>query len=106
MTVPVLPEAQLRFDALLRAVEENQYDAFIAPGNPTFQKGITRETFASVSGKVAPLLKAGYEVLYLGQMEKAGHDIYLWRIKYADSGDDTLAHLALREGLVGGFWLT
>lgn len=92
-------------DKLLKAVEANDYDSFVADGNDVFKAGITKPMLEGVSGQLATRLKKGYACSSLGELTQQGCRVLLWKLKYKDGGDDTLAKLALKDGKVAGFWL-
>jgi hypothetical protein len=90
---------------LLDAVEEGDYDRFVADGNAGFKAGITKQMLEGVSGQLAPRMRKGYHPVYLGQLKQQGCKVYLWKLVFKGGGDDTLAKLVLKEGKVAGFWL-
>jgi hypothetical protein len=92
-------------EKLLKAVEDNDYNSFVADGNDAFKAGITKQLLQGVSGLFAPRLKKGYECSYLGQLKQQGHTVLLWKITFKDGGDDTLAKLGMKDEKVAGFWL-
>ncbi|WP_051470255.1 hypothetical protein [Fischerella sp. PCC 9605] len=97
---------QTAFTNLMAAIEENNYDNFVAAGNAAFKEGITRQMFTRVSAELAPRMKKGYEAVFLGELRQQGYRVYLWKLTFKDGGDDLLAKLSLKDGKVGGFWLT
>lgn len=92
-------------DKLLKAVEANDYDSFMADGTDGFKAGLTKQMLKGVSGQLAPRMKKGYTCQYLGELKQQGYQILLWKLTYADGGDDTLAKLVLQDKKVAGFWL-
>jgi hypothetical protein len=92
-------------DKLLKAVEANDYDSFVADGTDAVKAAMTKQKLEGVSSLVAPRLKKGYESLYLGELKQQGCQVLLWKLKFKDGGDDILAKLVLKDGKVAGFWL-
>ena len=92
-------------DKLLRAVEANDYDSFVADANDVFKAALTKPMLQGVSGQLAPRLKKGYACSYLGELTQQGCQVLLWKLTYKDGGDDTLAKLVLKDGKVAAFWL-
>lgn len=90
---------------LLKAVEANDYDNFVADGNEAFKAGMTKQMLEGVSGQLSPRLKKGYACSYLGELHQQGCQVLLWKMVYQDEGDQTLAKLVLKDGKVAGFWL-
>ena len=92
-------------DKLLKAVEMNDYDSFVADGSDAFKAGMTKQMLQGVSGQLSARMKKGYTCLYLGELNQQGYKVLLWKIAYKDGGDDTLTRLVLKDGKVTGFWL-
>ena len=72
---------------------------------PEVKAGLTKQMLEGVSVQVAPHMKKGYEVAYLGNLTQAGCEVHLWKVTYQDGHDDTLARLVLKGRNVAGFWL-
>src|SRR5436189_1690646 len=92
-------------DKLLKSVEANDYDGFVADGSDAFRAGITKPMLQGVSGQLSPRMKKGYACSYLGDLTQQGCRVLLWKLTYRDGADDTLAKLVLKDGKVAGFWL-
>ena len=90
---------------LLRAIEANDYDSFVADGTPEVKASLTKQMLEGVSAQMAPRMKKGYSKTYLGELKQGGCRVYLWKLAYKAGGDDTLARLTLRSGKVAGFLL-
>lgn len=101
------PEEEVRpvLDKLLKAVEANDYESFVADGTDAVKAGLTKQMLEGVSNQIAPRMKKGYTCSYLGELKQQGCQVYLWKLAYKDGGDDTLAKLVLKDGKVAGFWL-
>ena len=89
-------------DKLLKAVEANDYQGFVADGTDAFKTGITKQIFEGVSKQMIPRMKKGYNVVYLGDMKQQGCSVYLWKLVYKDGENDTLAKLVLSGDKVAG----
>lgn len=92
-------------DKLLKAIEANDYDSFVADGADVFKAALTKQMFQGVSGQFSPRLKKGYTISYLGELKQQGCQVLLWKLSYNDGGDDTLVKLVLKDGKVVGFLL-
>jgi RNA polymerase sigma factor (sigma-70 family) len=103
IAVPASPD-QIQTTKLITAIQNDDYDAFIADGNSGF-KGITKEQFDAVSAQISSRLKAGYSLVYFGEMKKLNYHVTVWKVSYKDGGDDDLAELSVQDGKVGGFWI-
>ncbi|MBV9850272.1 MAG: hypothetical protein JO250_11405 [Armatimonadetes bacterium] len=91
--------------SLLVALKNDDYKAFVADGEAPFKAVLTKPMLAEVSAQAAPRLKRGYQVTYLGALNQKGYQVYLWKLIYADGGDDSLVSLSLRAGKIGGFFI-
>ena len=92
-------------DRLLKALEANDYDSFVADGTAEVKAALTKQMLEGVSAQMAPRMKKGYDATYLGELKQSGCKVYLWKLTYKDGGDDTLARLSLKDGKVAGFLL-
>jgi hypothetical protein len=92
-------------ETLLVAIQSGDYERFMAPANATFRSGITKDKFVAISQQLAPRLKKGYETIYLGKLDQFSYDVYLWKLRFSDGGDDHLVKLSTKNGKVGGFWI-
>ena len=101
------PDEEVRpvLDKLLKAVEMNDYNSFVADGADAVKAGLTKQMLEGVSNQLAPRLKKGYMCSYLGELKQQGCKVYLWKLVYKDGEDDTLAKMVLKDGKVAGFWL-
>jgi RNA polymerase sigma factor (sigma-70 family) len=100
---PASPD-QIQTTNLLQAAQNDDYDAFMADANALF-KQLPKEQFDAVSAQVAPRLKAGYTLVYLGDLKQLGYHVTVWKISFKDGGDDFLAETSMKDGKVGGFWI-
>ena len=91
---------------LVAALAHGDYPRFIAYGDAQFRQ-MKKEQFDAMAGPVAPSLKAGYELTYLGQLNKKKENFHvtLWRMVFRDGSDDALVSVGTKDGKVGGFWI-
>jgi hypothetical protein len=100
------PEAENTLKCLLAAAQAEDYDAFIGHGTHRFQQGISKEMFDTVSRQVANRLKAGHSTEFLTEINQCDHRVFLWKLSFADAGNQFIARLALAtDGKVAGFML-
>ena len=59
-------------DKLLKAVEANDYDSFVADASDVFKAALTKPMLQGVSGQLAPRLKNGVRVLVPWRVDAAG----------------------------------
>jgi len=88
---------------LLGAIQNSDYDSFVADGTEAFH-GITKSQFSSVASVLGPKLKSA-QVTFLGELSQHGFRVTLWKLSFADGSDDALATLSVKEGKVGGYWI-
>ncbi len=100
---PALPDTMMT--KLMKAVEENDYAAFVEDGIPEFKAGVTPQILEGVSLQIAARMKEGYTCTYLTEMKQREFNVYLWKVTFMDGGDDALVKLVVRDDLVAGFWI-
>jgi len=101
----IVKSERMILNNLLGAVEANDYAAFLTDASPEVKAGITKQMLEGVSAQVAPHMKQGYEVVYLGSLAQQGCEVFLWKLTYREKRDETLAKLVIKDGQVAGFWL-
>jgi len=92
-------------EKLLKAVQTNDYDSFVADGTAAVKSGITKQMVEGLSAQLSPRMKQGYEIAFLGDLKQQGCQVRLWKLTFKDGGDDILAKLVLKDDKVAGFWL-
>src|SRR5947207_2082367 len=83
------------FDTLLAATTADDYDQFVSVADAPFRRSITPATFHAVSKALAPRMQRGYTTTYLGKLRQDGAQVSLWRLEFADGGDDRLARMSM-----------
>ena len=99
------PEARHLLSSLLSAVAAEDYQQFSALGTKDFQAGIPEAEFDRVTDAMTERVEQGYEADYLTHLNQQGYRVEIWKISFADGGDDTLARLVVFEGKAAGFLL-
>ena len=94
------------FNTLLAATAADDFDQFVSVADDTFRRGITPTAFHSVSKSLAPRMQRGCTPTYLGQFQQNGAQVSLWRLAFADGGDDRLARMSMSQERVNGFLIT
>ena len=92
------------FQRLLAAQLKKDYDAFIADGTDQIKAALSKTQFEAAANLVGARLKVGYDSTLLGELNQKGYTVYLYRLRFKDSGDDMLATLSLKDGKVGGIY--
>ena len=98
--------AQRCFDTLLSATAANDYKQFVSVADDTFRRSITPKDFQSISQSLAPRMKAGFTPTYLGKLRQEGTEVSMWRLTFADGGDDRLVRMSLAQDRVNGCLIT
>ena len=96
---------QAALSQLMKAVSDNDYDAFLSNGTPEFKKNVSKQAFDSVTGQLGLLIRAGYTTEYVSKLYQRGVIVHLWKISYVNSKENSLAKLIMTDGKVAGFWL-
>jgi hypothetical protein len=92
-------------DTMLKAIEENDYDSFVADTSASYKATLTKQIVAGISEQLAPRMKKGYNVTFLTELKQRGQKAYLWKLIFKDGGDDWSAKVWLKDGKVSGFLL-
>ena len=98
---PVL--VQTNFDVMIKAVKDGVYGSFVSAGSEDFKTKYVQDSFNIVKDISAPRLAQGYEAIYPSSLNLKGYTVFLWKLTYADAGDDSLVSLSVENGFVIGF---
>ena len=93
-------------DTLLAATAEGDYERFVSVGDERFRGGIGPEMFRRVSRSLGPRMRKGFTPTFLGELRQGGSVVSLWRLGFADGGDDRLVRMSLASGRVRGALVT
>jgi hypothetical protein len=93
------------FKNLMAATISNNYDGFIAESDATMKAALTKRMLQRVSKELEPRTRQGYDARYLGELNRKGYKVHLWRLIFKDGGDDVLATLSVKDGKAGNFLL-
>lgn len=104
----VEPDAatQRCLDTVLAAAQASDYDQFVSVADDGFRRVITPTAFDSISRILSPRMQGGFTPTYLGEFRQKGGQVSLWRLAFADGGDDRLARLSMSGARVSGFLIT
>ena len=92
------------FHHIIDAQVHKDYDAFIANGTLELKAALTKTQFDATSDLMNPRLKGGYEINPLGELNQRGFQVYLYRLRFKDGGDDILGTMSLKDGQVAGIY--
>jgi hypothetical protein len=93
-------QARVLFDQLLAATDAKDYDAFVANADETLRGALAKSQFDAVSDMMTR--HGSHTVTFLGELNKPGYEIYLYRVHYQD--EDVLGTMALKDGKVAGIY--
>ena len=46
----------------------------------------------------------GYDITFLGELNQHGYQVFLYRLRFKDGGDDILGTMSLKDDKVGGIY--
>ena len=91
---------------MMSAIESGTFEKFIEDGDAGW-KGLRKAAFDNIASQIGPRLKTGYELRYLGELQKKrGNETTqttLWRLIFASGADDMLVTMDVTNGKVSGF---
>ncbi|HEX8465252.1 MAG TPA: hypothetical protein VF627_11600 [Abditibacterium sp.] len=90
---------------LMGALEDDSYTMFMAPMAEQVKAALPKPTFEKVVAMMAPRIKAGYKTAFIDGVKRPGAATYLWKLKFADGGDDMIALLTITDGKAATFLL-
>jgi hypothetical protein len=91
---------------ILNATASGNYELFTTVGDSNYKAGITQQMFEGVSEQLAPRMAPGYSTTYLGQLKQGIYKIYLWKLSFADDGDEFVTRMTLNGDQVAGILIT
>lgn len=97
--------AEKTLDELLRAIKAGDREAFVVNATDQVKQGMTQQIMAALEAQLGKRLKQGYQATHLCQLNQSGYHVHLWKSTFADSGDDVVFRLAIKDGKVAGFFL-
>ena len=105
---PLQPDAltQRCFDTLLAATAAGDYEQFVTVSGEGLRLSISPTVFHAVSQSLAPRMQPGYTTTYLGTLRQGSSQVSLWRLAFADGGDDRLLRMSVAQERVDGFMIT
>lgn len=105
-STPGLSDAQSLAEELLAAVENNDYDAFVAKGSPSFRAAVDRARLDTANAALRGRLSHGRHASQLGNVHRRHTVDWFFKIEFGDGGDDALCTLAMDGWQVAGFLVT
>ncbi|HEX7599719.1 MAG TPA: hypothetical protein VF518_15990, partial [Polyangia bacterium] len=87
---------------LLLAVQNNDYDAFVAKGGASFKAGVRPAGFHGLSEWMGERLAHGHQPSLLGSVRRTETVDWFFKVEFADGADDALVSLAMDGWQVAG----
>jgi hypothetical protein len=97
-------DARSLFAELLQAIQTNVYDDFVAKGAASFKAAVGTGLFHTISVDLGVRLAAGYQTTSLGSLRRGKTMWWLFRLEFADGGDDVLLSMATDAWQLVGFF--
>jgi RNA polymerase sigma-70 factor (ECF subfamily) len=90
---------------LLQAIQANAYDDFVAKGSAGFKAAVQPTMLRGLSTNLGAHLAVGFQSTLLGSLRRSGGTLWLFRLEFADGGDDALVRMFTDGWQVAGFFI-
>jgi hypothetical protein len=97
-------EAEKIFNSLVAAQTAKDYDAFVADADDNLKAALTKTQFDASSNLMIKRTSGGYDTTFLGELNQHGYQVFLYRLRFKDGGDDILGTMSLKDDKVGGIY--
>ena len=97
-------QAEKIFKNLLAAQTAKDYDAFVADADDALKAALTKTQFDAAANIMTKRTSGGYEITFLGELNQRGYQVFLYRLRFKDGGDDILGTMSLKDDKVGGIY--
>jgi hypothetical protein len=97
-------QAEKIFNALLAAQTAKDYDAFLADADDNLKAALTKTQFEASSNLMIKRTRGGFDTAFLGELNQHGYQVFLYRLRFKDGGDDMLGTMSLKADKVGGIY--
>jgi hypothetical protein len=97
-------QAEKIFKSLIAAQTAKDYDAFVADADDNLKAALTKTQFDAASNFMNKRTTGGYDTTFLGELNQHGYQVFLYRLRFKDGGDDILSTMSLKENKVGGIF--
>jgi hypothetical protein len=97
-------QADKIFKRLIAAQTAKDYEAFVADANDNLKAALTKTQFDASSNIMNQRTQGGYDITFLGELNQHGYQVFLYRLRFKDGGDDMLGTMSLEDDKVGGIY--
>jgi hypothetical protein len=102
---PGQADASSLLTELLKAIQDNAYDDFVAKGSARFKAAVQPSGLRGLSTNLGARLASGFRPTLLGSLRKPKGTLWLFRLEFADGGDDALVSMTMDGWQVAGFFI-
>jgi hypothetical protein len=97
-------QAEKIFKNLIAAQTMKDYDAFVADADDNLKAVLTKTQFDASSNFMIKRTSGGYDTTFLGELNQHDYQVFLYRLRFNDGGDDILGTMSLKHDKVGGIY--
>lgn len=97
-------KAEIIFKKLLAAQTAKDYDAFVADADDNLKAALSKTQFDAASNFMSKRTSGGYDTTFLGELNLRGCQVFLYRLRFTDGGDDILGTMSLKDDKVAGIY--
>src|SRR5471032_2980516 len=90
-------QAEKMFKRLIAAQTAKDYSAFVADADDNLKAALTKTQFEASSNLMNKRTSGGYETTALGELNQHGYQVFLYRLRFKDGGDDMLGTMSLKN---------
>jgi hypothetical protein len=94
--------ADMRFNMLLDAKLFSRANDGLAWTHDETEQELAEKCLTRLSSQLAPRMKEGYDIAYFGNLKQMEYEIYLWKLSFADGGDEFVARMTVNRDKVAG----
>jgi outer membrane lipoprotein-sorting protein len=95
-------QADQIFQRMLAAQKAHDYAAFVADADDNLKAALSQTQFDAAANLLSKRFEGGYEVTFLGELNQKGYQVFLYRLRMKDGGDDLLGTMSIKYDKVGG----
>jgi hypothetical protein len=89
---------------IISSLEKGDYDMFVADADNSWKQRAPKGAFGGIANMMAPKLKGGYDLSYLGELKGPGGSTRtLWKLSLKATSEDMLVAVDLKDGKVNYF---
>lgn len=96
-----------KLNVLLNGIKNNDLELFVSVCDPGMQAAMNKEMLTNLSAQMSAKMKLGYEINYMGSVDRGHLKQYFWMMRYKNSeAPEFMVDMSLDEvGRVAGCYL-